>query len=902
LGYTTIGEQVGMAQRMESVTPPGGVMLSESTGRLVEDVVVLGEPEMVRIKGADEPVCARRLLGVSERRRAAGRAESRLVGRRGEMAVVEALLGRAIDGHGAVVAVVGSAGIGKSRLVGEVAATAAGRGVEVFSAFCESHATDVPFRVVARLLRAITGVGELDRETARAQIRAQAAGAGPQDMLLFDDLLGIADPGVELPKIDPDARRRRLTAFAKAASLARESPAVYIVEDAHWIDEVSESMLAEFLTVIPETPSLVLVTYRPHYRGVLANLSEAHTISLQPLSEPETAVLLDELLGTDRSVAAIRALITGRSAGNPFFAQEMVRELAQRGVLEGDRAGYVCRADVAEVNVPASLQAAIASRIDRLEPAAKKTLNAAAVIGSHFTAELLAAVCDEPILDDLVGAELIDQVRFTRSAEFAFRHPLIRAVAYESQLKSDRARLHRRLAAAIEAREPQSTDQNAALMAEHMEAAGDLRAAYTWHMRAGNWAIFRDIAAAQGCWRRACQVADRLPEDDSERTSMRVAPRTLLCGTAWRVVGGGAETGFNELRELCIAVGDPRSLSVGMSGLVMAEYMNARRRTASVLATELCGLLESIADPTLTVALSFTAMLAKHESGEVAEVFRLAERVIDLADGDPTRGNLVFPSPLTFAIGMRGVARSCLGIAGWRDDFRDAMAMARERASDPTILAGVMWFTYSHAIPCGVLLPDATAVGDTAEFSVRAEQFGDDLALEIARIVRGIVLVAHDGTQRKAGFDLLERTRERALRERFALLGLPIVDIQIAQEKARLGDLGGAIESARTVIDELFASGGSIWSALAASVLVEALLQRGDDGDHEEAQAVIGLLAAEPTDRGFVLHQTWLLRLRALMARARGDEAAYRDYRDRYRATARSLRYEGHMKWAEAMT
>jgi len=143
LGYTAIGEHVGMAQRMESVAPPGGVMLSASTARLVDGSAALGEPQMVRIKGADEPVRAHRLLGIGERHHTVGRAESTLVGRRREMSAVEGLLDRAIDGHGAVVGVVGSPGIGKSRLVREVAAMAAARSVDVFTAFCESHATSL---------------------------------------------------------------------------------------------------------------------------------------------------------------------------------------------------------------------------------------------------------------------------------------------------------------------------------------------------------------------------------------------------------------------------------------------------------------------------------------------------------------------------------------------------------------------------------------------------------------------------------------------------------------------------------------------------------------------------------------------------------------------------------------
>ena len=152
---------------------------------------------------------------------------------------------------------------------------------------------------------AATGVRGLDGPAARDRVRARVPDADPEDLLLFDDLLGIADPEVELPKIDPDARRRRLTALVNAASLARHTPAVYVIEDAHWIDEVSESMLADFLAVIPQTPSLVLVTYRPEYRGALSRVPGAQTIALAPLSDSETAALVTELLGPDPSVERV---------------------------------------------------------------------------------------------------------------------------------------------------------------------------------------------------------------------------------------------------------------------------------------------------------------------------------------------------------------------------------------------------------------------------------------------------------------------------------------------------------------------------------------------------------------------------------------------------------------------
>ena len=173
LGYAAIGEQVGFAQRMESVAPPGGVMLSESTARLVEHAVMLAEPEWVRIKGADEPVRARRLVAIGPREGLVGRAEAPLVGRRWEMAALDAMVDRTIGGRGGVVNVVGPPGIGKSRVAREAAALAAGRGVEVFWAFCESHARDISFGVVTRLLRAGSGVADLDGEAARARVRAQ---------------------------------------------------------------------------------------------------------------------------------------------------------------------------------------------------------------------------------------------------------------------------------------------------------------------------------------------------------------------------------------------------------------------------------------------------------------------------------------------------------------------------------------------------------------------------------------------------------------------------------------------------------------------------------------------------------------------------------------------------------
>jgi len=900
-GYTAVGEQVGMAQRMESVAPPGGVMLSASTARLVEGAATLGESDLVQIKGADVPVSARRLLGMGEGHHTGGRAESNLVGRRWEMSAVEGLLDRAIGGHGAVVGVVGSPGIGKSRLVREVAAMAGRRSVEVFTTFCESHATDVPFRVVARLLRVATGIEGLDAEAARAQVHARVPDADPEDLLLLHDLLGIADPNARLPAIDPDARRRRLTALVNADSLAQETPAVYVVEDAHWIDEVSESMLADFLTVIPQTPSLVLATYRPEYEGALARVHGAQTIALAPLSDSETTALVSELLGPDPTVGALGQKIAERAAGNPFFAEEIVRELAERGVLHGERGGYVSMADVSQVSVPATLQATIAARIDRLEPKAKRTLSAAAVIGSRFSLDLLETLGIDPVLQDLVASELIDQIRYTGQPEFVFHHPLIRTVAYESQLKSDRAEVHRRVAAAIEASDPAAAEENAALIAEHLQAAGDLRAAYGWQMRAATWATNRDIAAAYLSWERAIRIADALPADHPNRAVMRIAPRTMLCGIAWRVHEHVAGARFEELRQLCTAAGDKASLAIGMAGLVMDHLYQARMGEASRLASEAMALLESVGDATLTVGLSFEPIYAKAECAEWCDALRWSQRVIDLADGDPSKGNFILGSPLAVAFAQRAMARWCLGRPGWRDDQRHGLAMAR--SADPFSYAGVVGYVYFVGVSSGVLNPDDSAVREIEDALRIAERSGDDVAFAWARMALGVALVhRHTATERDRGQTLLAEVGEVLLRRGYLLCDLPLVEVYVARARARRGDRDEAIPLMRAAVDDLFREGQLLlWGIPATGVLVETLLDRGDESDVAEAEVAIERLAAAPADEGLVIREIWLLRLRALLARAHGDGATYAHLRDRYCDMARTLGFEGHIAWAEAM-
>jgi hypothetical protein len=308
-------------------------------------------------------------------------------------------------------------------------------------------------------------------------------------------------------------------------------------------------------------------------------------------------------------------------------------------------------------------------------------------------------------------------------------------------------------------------------------------------------------------------------------------------------------------------------------------------------------LIESLGDPTLTVGLSFAAIYAKMESAEMSDVLRWSQKVIDLADGDPAKGNFIIGSPLAAALATRAIARYALGRPGWRDDLQQALAMAR--SADPLSYARVVTYAYLVGIPAGVLRADDRVVREIEDALRMAERSGDDHAVSNAQITLGLALVHRPtDTERARGKKLLAEVSDVFLR-----LGyfrgdlLLIVQVYLARERARCGDRDEAIPLMRAAVDHLFREG---MGSAAPVALVETLLDRGTDDDLAEADA-IERLAAAPADEGLVIRDIWLLRLRALLARAHGDKAAYRDYRDRYRAMASSLGFEGHIEWAEAM-
>jgi hypothetical protein len=232
------------------------------------------------------------------------------------------------------------------------------------------------------------------------------------------------------------------------------------------------------------------------------------------------------------------------------------------------------------------------------------------------------------------------------------------------------------------------------------------------------------------------------------------------------------------------------------------------------------------------------------------------------------------------------------------------------RSTDPMSYATVVAYVYYAGISHGVLRPDDRAMREIEDALRIAEQSGDDVAFAIARMTLGIALVhRRTNTERDRGQQVLAEVSEVFLRRGFFLADLPMVEVYLAREKAQCGDRDGAIPLMRAAVDHLFREGRLLcWGVPATGVLVETLLDRGADGDIAEAEAAIERLAeaaidrlAAPTDDGLVVREIWLLRLRALLARAHGDAAAYAHFRDHYRDMAKTLGFEGHIAWAEAM-
>ena len=289
------------------------------------------------------------------------------------------------------------------------------------------------------------------------------------------------------------------------------------------------------------------------------------------------------------------------------------------------------------------------------------------------------------------------------------------------------------------------------------------------------------------------------------------------------------------------------------------------------------------------------------DTAEIATVLRWSQTVIDLAGDDPTKGSgFGFGSPLAVALASRGVARWWQGRDGWREDLDDAVVMAR--SSDALTYGAVVTFKYGWTIFYGVLRADDSVVRAIEEALKIAEVSSDDVGVGVLTFSLGVALVSGDATaDRRRGLEVLTQVRDTWLRERDYIYGLPLLDLYAARESARSGDYDSAVPVMRKAVDGLHRAGRLGFGVCGAGILVETLLDRGTESDVAEAKTAIDRLADLPAAEGLAVRDIWLLRLWALLARASGDDVAYRELVNRYRTMAQSLGFEGHIAWSEAM-
>ncbi|MGH6898188.1 MAG: alpha/beta fold hydrolase [Geminicoccaceae bacterium] len=535
MDYDAIGQTVHLASRMEQLASPGTIRLTAATARLAEWFVDLRALGQVPVKGLSQPIEAFDLVGVGAARTrlqaAAGRGLTPFVGRKDELAALERARELAAAGQGQVVALVGEPGVGKSRLFYECAHGGRMRpwlfveGTSVSSGRASSWAP------VVDLLRAYFDIAPGDD-------RRRSAEKVLCKVLMLDEALRPILPAVlallDLPvedaawqALDPPQRRRRTLDGLKAL-LVRESqrqPLALILEDLHWIDGETQALLDALVESMPTCRILLLVNYRPEYRHGWGSRAHYTQLRIDPLEATGAEELLSGLLGDAAGLSELRRRLLEASEGNPLFLEESVRNLVDAGVLAGERGACRLVRQPGAIEVPASVAAIIAARIDRLGAAEKTALQLAAVIGEDVPLALLAAVSELPsdeldaALAELRRRELLYEARLFPDIAYAFRHGLTRRVVYDGLLHESRRTWHARVGEAFEARHAEHLDEVVEILAHHFEQGAVWPKAAEYFLRAAGKAMRRyTYPTALELAQRAREITERDPALEAARS------------------------------------------------------------------------------------------------------------------------------------------------------------------------------------------------------------------------------------------------------------------------------------------------------------------------------------------------------------------------------------------------
>ncbi len=530
MDYTAVGQTTHLAARMEQLASPGSILLTPSTLALVEGYVAVKAIGPVPVKGLADPVDVYEVTGTGPARTrlqaVARRGLTRFVGRDPELEQLRRAQQLAGNGHGQVAAVVGEAGVGKSRLLYEFTHSHRMQGSLVLEAASVSYGKATSYLPVIDLLKGYFKIQ--DRDDLR-EIREKVTGK----LLTLDEALKPAIPALlallDVPvddaswrTLDPGQRRQQTLDAVKRLLLreTREQPLLLIFEDLHWIDGETQALLDGLIESLGSARLLLLVNYRPEYQHAWGSKTSYSQIRLDALPAESAGELLDALLGDDPGLAALKQLLVRR--GNPFFLEETVRTLVETKALAGERGRYRLTQPLQTIQVPSTVQTILAARIDRLAPEDKRLLQVASVVGKDVPLALLQAIAELPDealrggLDHLQAAEFLYETGLFPDLQYAFTHALTHEVTYGGFLQERRRELHARIVAAIETLHRDRLGEHTERLAHHA-LRGELREKAVHYLRqAGLKAAARSALPDARAWfEQALGALEALPESQS---------------------------------------------------------------------------------------------------------------------------------------------------------------------------------------------------------------------------------------------------------------------------------------------------------------------------------------------------------------------------------------------------
>jgi class 3 adenylate cyclase/tetratricopeptide (TPR) repeat protein len=892
MDYTAQGHTVGLAQRMESRAAPDCSYLTEHTARLVEGYFELRDLGPFELKGVSGAIQVYALEGLGEVRtrldRSRAQGFSRFVGRADELDVLERALEGATLGRGGIVGVVAQAGVGKSRLCLEFVEQCRARGVTVYEAHCPSHGRAVPLLPVFELLRGSFGLHEGEGDQAA---REKIAGR----LLLLDrefepllpltfDFLGVADPEQPLGSIDPAMRQRQLLALTRRLVQARSErePAVMLIDDVHWMDPASEVFLESLAETVPGTRTLLLLNFRPEYSAEWMARSTYQQLPLHPLGDTATDLLLADLLGTDPSLAPLRPLVRERSGGNPFYVEEIVQNLREAGSLVGERGALRLAAPVARLEVPNTVQAILAARIDRLPEREKHLLQTAAAIGRRFPEPLLRSVCG--LRDDEFGeamrslsrGEFIYEEAIYPEVEYAFRHPLTHEVAERSQLADRRRTVHAAVARELERLHEGSSDEQAALLAHHWDEAGEPTAAALWHRRAAEWIAGSNAHEASRHWQRVLELSGEIA-DEALADELGERARLMVLEFSWRIGAGEEETDALFAEGLAWAQGrqDAHALAAINNAYSMAAILvHGRTARAEEVTEEGLRQVAQTDDRPLAFALEIRGYLIADFICQLDDMERRMARMHAFSREEMEAASpiLGYHAP-TLAIGYQG--NPCLYSGRFEaalDFYRQGLEEAR--AHDAVEVASWIQSYFCDALIGLGDLERATAAGQEA--LQLAERTESPVAIGMAASSLALVLALRG-----------EHTEARAIAtlsvEQCRLAGVITVPEALAI-LARCQLAEGERQAARETAEEALAKADEMLLLRGRKLALLALARVAAEGSAQEREEAAGLLdqaeqLAATSGCRYRLPEVW--EIRSELATRAGDAAAAAQHLER---------------------